>query len=103
MSKIPNVMIAVLESQQIKPAFGEPCNNCGWCCLTEVCPVGQTLVGTEVPCKLLRSEGKRHFCSLVTSPFTDYLGEAIAIDTGCDAKTTMEIIAEMQANGQQEQ
>ena len=28
-----------------KPAWGEPCNGCGLCCLTEPCPAGMLLSG----------------------------------------------------------
>lgn len=28
-----------------KPAAGQPCNGCGWCCLAEPCPLGVLLSG----------------------------------------------------------
>ena len=84
-----NLQIAILESQQIKPAMGEPCNNCGWCCLTEVCPVGLELVDAIIPCKLLRTIGDRHYCSIAYTPAMKR-----TIGSGCDAKTQMEVITD---------
>lgn len=77
-------------AQKNKPRFSEPCNNCGWCCLTEVCSIGVDLSGSrDLPCKFMRTEGDRHFCSLNS---VDHLAKELAHGVGCDAKTTDEII-----------
>ena len=74
-------------AQEKKPKFGEPCNNCGWCCLTEVCPMGQFMgAGEMLPCKFLRD----NMCLLIEDGHT--VEEAIGVGTGCDAKTQAEAL-----------
>jgi hypothetical protein len=88
-----NVDMAVLTARQNKPKMGEPCNNCGWCCLTAVCPVGKELGGgREPPCKLLTTEGDKHLCDLAGCP---PLAKVIDIGGGCDAISTAEKLAEL--------
>ena len=36
-----NLMELINVAVEQKPAMGEDCNHCGWCCLTEVCEMGQ--------------------------------------------------------------
>ena len=86
-----NLQIAIIEAVKIKPKFDEPCNNCGWCCLTEVCPVGADIVGTQIPCKLLISKEGKHYCPLAGNPEIDKI---MGMGTGCDAKTQMEVITD---------
>ncbi len=71
-----------------KPKEGEPCNHCGWCCMTEVCSVGQELTqSAKIPCSLLiESEGK-HYCKLATLP---EVREILSMGRGCDAVTQEE-------------
>ena len=76
-----------------KPAFKEPCNNCGWCCLTEVCPIGVEITGSDViPCSLLKTEGDKHTCSVANIPSIKML---LGINTGCCAITQEEKLAEL--------
>ena len=35
--------IPVYSTAPAKPAWGQPCNGCGVCCLSEPCPVGMVL------------------------------------------------------------
>ena len=71
-----------------KPKMGAPCNNCGWCCLIEVCPIGAELTGSTVaPCKLLVTKGDKHYCPLATDPT---IREILFIGVGCDAQTVEE-------------
>ena len=76
-----------------KPAFGSPCNHCGYCCLTEVCVVGQELTGKEFgPCELLISDGEKHTCKLSDdAAFKEILG----LSTGCCSETQAEAIARL--------
>ena len=67
-----------------KPNKGDNCNNCGWCCLTEVCTVGIELTGSSVaPCKLLASsDSNKHYCKLADNDITR---AAVGIGSGCCA------------------
>ena len=71
-------------SVENKPAYGDDCNNCGYCCLSEVCVVGQELTGKTIgPCSLLVQEGDKHFCSLVIN--SAEMKSVIGIGDGCCA------------------
>ena len=79
-------------AHETKPKMGEPCNHCGYCCLTEVCVVGQEITGkTIAPCDLLVSEGDKHHCKLVLNDVPD-IKETLGIDTSCCAETQAETI-----------
>lgn len=81
---------------ETKPAFGEPCNHCGWCCLTEVCPSGLVVLGSsQIPCPLLVEVGDKYFCSLAN---TAERKRIMGIGTGCDAITIEEQLEKL-ANG----
>ena len=83
---------------EIKPAFDESCNQCGWCCLTEICPVGEYVSGSsQIPCELLIQKGNKHYCSLADDPVYANL---LAIGTGCDAITQTERFEELGINVQ---
>ncbi len=84
----------IAEAEKNKPRFGEPCNHCGWCCMTEVCPSGLYAGARryEFPCKFLTEENK---CGLIENiDLTDqhFLIEFLAIGEGCDSMTQREII-----------
>lgn len=52
-----------------KPKYGSPCNSCGQCCQTSVCPLGQHVLGpVDAPCPALRPQGEGFNCGLVISP-----------------------------------
>jgi hypothetical protein len=79
-----------------KPKFGDDCNHCGWCCLTEVCAVGAELSGSKaLPCKYMVSENNKHKCSLVIGE--PLMAEIIGSGEGCCAKTQQEVLDEMNA------
>jgi len=76
-----------------KPKMGEPCNSCGYCCLTEVCCIGQELTGSSIgPCKLLITDGDKHTCHLAKNEITR---KALGIGTGCCAETQNEAIRKL--------
>lgn len=76
---------AVLE----KPRFGDVCNHCGWCCLTEVCHIGVNVSGsTDIPCQFLKNSR----CSLVS--INESIKIEIGANQGCCAKTQTEAIQE---------
>ncbi|MHD0645023.1 hypothetical protein ACYPKM_05310 [Pseudomonas aeruginosa] len=52
-----------------KPKFGQPCNNCGLCCLVHVCDLGQALGDKEVCKALMTIEGGGYVCGLVEAPY----------------------------------
>lgn len=80
----------IKKATELKPKFGEPCNYCGWCCLTEVCPSGEYVLGTTViPCDLLKEKEKnKWYCSLALGVYR----KAVGIDKGCCAQTQDERI-----------
>lgn len=79
--------LKILEAQENKPAQWEPCNHCGWCCLTEVCPTGRMILKSEtIPCPLLEEIGGKYYCTVATKGMADVIG----IGTGCDAATQQE-------------
>lgn len=51
-----------------KPAHGAPCNGCGYCCRTVVCPLGERVVGAATPCAALEMSDGKHQCGLVLNP-----------------------------------
>lgn len=52
-----------------KPPYGSPCNNCGLCCRSELCPLGFELFGTWAgPCPAHERTPQGFACGLVTSP-----------------------------------
>jgi hypothetical protein len=53
----------------LKPAFGESCNGCGFCCETEPCALAKSILRcTSGPCVALEYEGGRTYCGLVRHP-----------------------------------
>lgn len=88
--KVSNLATLITRAEELKPKFGEPCNHCGWCCLTEVCSVGEYLTDTIIPCKMLISKGDKHMCSVA-----EKYGDIIGISTGCCAKTQLEQLEEL--------
>lgn len=82
-------------ARALKPAEREPCNNCGWCCLTEVCPTGIEFGRSHsIPCKFLEQEGDRHYCGLAKLNIP-VMNEYLSIGTGCDARTQQEQLASL--------
>lgn len=78
-----------------KPAMGEACNHCGWCCLTEVCQMGEFYLDhTQIPCELLISEGDKHYCSLIRDKKIEK--KVLGIGTGCCAMTQKEILLSLE-------
>lgn len=52
-----------------KPRTGDPCNGCGWCCVTEPCDLSVKYLGaTAGPCPALEIEGGRTWCGMVRRP-----------------------------------
>jgi hypothetical protein len=52
-----------------KPAYGAPCNNCGFCCRKELCPLGNILFGTwQGPCPAHEVTDRGFTCGLVANP-----------------------------------
>ena len=54
-----------------KPAFGQPCNGCGVCCLVAPCPLGQIVSRRRrsVCAALVWNETQHHYrCGMVEDP-----------------------------------
>ena len=86
-----NNLIEVLDiAVKNKPSFGDACNNCGYCCLVEICCIGQDLTGSyTAPCKLLVSKDNKHYCKLADNGKTKTL---LGIGSGCCSETQREVI-----------
>ncbi len=90
-----------------KPAYGSPCNGCGWCCQQEVCSIGRMVFGgaidavVEGPCPALTEKDGRFLCGVVIAE-QEMLDEAgskeiprvpgmLGIGWGCDSRTEDEM------------
>lgn len=72
-----------------KPAFGDDCNHCGYCCLAGPCVVGSEITGKKYgPCELLGTREEKYFCSLVDN--SAMMGDIIGAGTGCCSETQKE-------------
>lgn len=54
----------------VKPPYGSPCNNCGLCCMDQICPLGQMVLGRgpDGPCPALLPARPGHKCGMVADP-----------------------------------
>lgn len=93
------LMVKLTEAVESKPAMGEACTNCGYCCLTEVCVIGQELTGKRIaPCNLLIEKDNKYFCKLILNGFSK---EELGIGTGCCAETQNEAIVRLTGSAAQ--
>ena len=89
-----------------KPAFGAPCNGCGYCCQNEACSLAVDRLGVRPsdPCPALEWNGSEYRCGMVTRPhhYIEGLAEkpwtdevlvpifslmlGITLGVGCDAE-----------------
>lgn len=54
-----------------KPAYGDPCNGCGQCCMHALCPVATLALGLgphELPCPALLRTGESYKCGVMIEP-----------------------------------
>lgn len=52
-----------------RPAYGEPCNGCGVCCIKEQCPLSLFVFNRQPgTCPALEDAGDRYVCGLVVNP-----------------------------------
>ena len=76
-----------------KPKFGDDCNHCGWCCMTEVCVVGKSITKQVYgPCNLLIERDSKYYCSIATTP---EVRSIIGAGVGCCAVTQREQIEKL--------
>jgi hypothetical protein len=83
-----------------KPKFGAPCNHCGLCCQSQICPAGErAFPGREPPCPALTPD---RLCFLVLveaqAGLEPLLRGALGIGTGCsmpDSDTTVDDVEEL--------
>src|SRR4051812_24495333 len=57
-----------MTSKPGKPLYGDPCNGCGLCCLSEQCPISLDIFGDVGICPALMDEGARWSCGLIVKP-----------------------------------
>lgn len=66
--------------QLAKPAFGQTCNGCGYCCSAQPCQLAEEFLNcTEGPCVALETREGRTVCGLVRNPLA-YLFKAVHPD-----------------------
>ena len=69
-----------------KPPHGAPCNGCGLCCMTSLCPLASHHFkrgGLEAPCPALERTPAGYTCGLIANPMT--YARAIALEHGVEA------------------
>lgn len=77
-----------------KPAYGDPCNGCGFCCMIEVCAIGKEVYGKDqqAPCPALIKASGRTWCKFVLAEDMlrepSIIGNALGIGKGCCADDT---------------
>lgn len=78
-----------METAPEKPAFGSPCNGCGFCCAAEQCEISLQVFGdVGAPCPAMQFEDGRFHCGVlrdappVVQPLIAYV---LGIGRGCDA------------------
>lgn len=58
-----------MEATAAKPAYGDPCNGCGLCCIAVPCVLARDFCGAfEGPCPALELDDGRYWCGLLRSP-----------------------------------
>lgn len=87
----------------IKPAYGSPCNGCGWCCTAGACGVATDFIPdhpAEGPCQALERDAGRFVCGMIRRPsfymglpndwadgvLGDMIATALGAGRGCDAE-----------------
>ena len=61
-----------------KPAFGDPCNRCGVCCLATQCEVSKARFGKQTLCPALELDGGKYNCGLMVNA-KKYVPERVAL------------------------
>jgi hypothetical protein len=86
-----STVIRIHAEAPAKPAWGQPCNGCGVCCLSEPCPAGVWVSRRrQGACTAVRwdASGHRYRCGLVDAA-RPWLGAVvrrwIAAGRGCDS------------------
>jgi len=88
------LMERIAVAENIKPEYGSKCNSCGWCCLTEVCPIGVMFGGgSMIPCKHIVVENDKHLCGLIVNDIVS--AEMIGSGEGCCAETQNERLSKI--------
>lgn len=92
---------ASLDRGPEKPAFGKPCNGCGYCCALQACAVALEYISPDIegPCPALEFADGKFQCGMVRQPSrymplpNEWADEAIGslfaqmlgVGKGCDA------------------
>jgi hypothetical protein len=93
-----------------KPAYGDPCNNCGHCCIAVQCPLSLIMFGEQEICPSLGMAEPGNFgCRLVENPgafieapadampvMAEYHALLIGAGAGCDGQGEDEEVTEEQ-------
>jgi hypothetical protein len=73
-----------------KPAYGAPCNGCGFCCAAQVCAIGRVAFpGAAAPCPGMLFDEGRFRCKVVlvekAAGMEPLIATALGIGKGCDS------------------
>ena len=88
-SDMSSTVIRIHAQAPAKPAWGEPCNGCGVCCLSEPCPAGVWVSRRRHgACTAVQWDGHRYRCGLVDAArpwLRTFMRRWIAAGRGCDS------------------
>lgn len=73
------------------PAYGAPCNGCGFCCREELCGLAVEILGeaATAPCPFISEHDGRTWCGVVENAarkdvgFAGHLAWRLGIGLGC--------------------
>jgi len=71
-----------------KPLYTKPCNGCGLCCMSQLCPIGEMMFpGVEAPCPALVFEPGQARCGVVMAEaaagMEPLAAQSLGIGCGC--------------------
>ena len=89
-----------------KPAYGQPCNGCGVCCIAQQCPISTALFGEQERCPALEPAGHGFGCGVITNTaayvpdlpawggqaLSDAFAVMLGAGDGCDGQTEDEYV-----------
>ena len=98
----PTALIPIHADAPPKPAWGQPCNGCGVCCLVQPCPLGVVLsLRLHGACRMLQWSAvqRRYVCGALVRTQRWPLARRIvqrwmAAGQGCDCDIELEPLPE---------
>lgn len=83
-----------------KPAFGDPCNGCGVCCVATACGIALDHIPGAVlgqPCPALEWEAGRSWCGMVRRParYSPLIALAVAAGVTTEAECAAHAVSDL--------